>query len=437
MRILLVANRSPWPPTNGASIRQYFILDALKRRGHEVEVYSFAEPEIAVESENRTRALSDGCRIVPIEPMRTRVGAARALLTGAPLSVGYYHSAELHRAVRDAHARRPFDTAVVHSGNVVEYVPPSLRGRGVFDMADVDSEKFVDYARDARLPMRAVYAIEGRRLRRYELDAIRDFGATYLVAERERELIRDALVAQGLLDKVQVLPNGVDTAFFHPNAHRPLDLDKLPVSERRFFAPGGPRIVFTGVMDYPPNADAASRFAQQILPRVRAQVPDARFYAVGARPTDAVRALEKLPGVYVTGFVDDARPYFTSADVYVLPLRIARGIQNKALEAMACGCAIVSTQSVAAGLCSGEADVRDGRELLVADDDDAFAAHVVTLLRDRARAQALCAAARAVVERHFGWEPIMATFVDTLTRVAGGAAAPGAARSGAGDRCAA
>jgi sugar transferase (PEP-CTERM/EpsH1 system associated) len=428
MRVLLVANRSPWPPTNGASIRQYFILDALKRRGHEVEVYSFAEPEIAAESEARTRALSDGCRIVPIDPLHTRVGAARALLTGSPLSVGYYHSGELHRAVREAHARRPFDTAVVHSGNVVQYVPRSLRGRGMFDMADVDSEKFVDYARDGRFPMRAVYAIEGRRLRRYEFEAIRDFGATYLVAERERELIRDELVAQGLLDKVQVLPNGVDTAFFHPQAHRPLGLDKLPAGEQRFFAPGGPRIVFTGVMDYPPNADAAARFAQQILPRIRAEVPDARFYAVGARPTEAVRALEKLPGVHVTGFVDDARPYFTSADVYVLPLRIARGIQNKALEAMACGCAIVSTQSVASGLCSGAADVRDGRDLLVADEDDAFAANVLALLRDRDRARALGTAARAVVEQHFGWAPIMASFADTLETVA---------RTGAGERCAA
>lgn len=420
MRVLLVANRSPWPPTNGASVRQYYILEALKQRGHEVEVYSFAEPEIAAESERRTLQIADGGRIVPIESLRTRLGAVHALLTGAPLSVGYYDSAELHRAVAKSHARRPFDTAVVHSGNVVQYVPRSVRPHGLFDMADVDSEKFVDYARDGKLPMRIVYGIEGRRLRAYEFAAIRDFAATYLVAERERELISQALETHRLSDKVHVLPNGVDIDFFHPQAHRPLDLDRLPEGERRFFAPGGPRIVFTGVMDYPPNVDAAQRFATAILPRIRAQIPDARFYAVGSRPTEAVRALEKIPGVHVTGFVDDARPYFTSADVYVLPLRIARGIQNKALEAMACGRPIVSTASVAAGLCSGGAEVRHGEHLLVADDDESFAAEVLVLLRDRERGQALGRAARLCVERHFGWGPIMRQFVDMLEAVAGG-----------------
>ena len=418
LRIHLIANRSPWPPTNGASIRQYYILKALKERGHHVEVFSFAEPHLAEESERKVLEIADGGRIVPLEPLPMKLGAMRAVLTGDPLSVGYFRSAELYRAIARSHRAAPVDAAVVHSSNVAQYVPRELKPRSFLDMADVDSAKFADYVKTEKLPMKLVYALEARRLRRYEFDAIRDFGETCLVAERERDLIRDELDARRLAGKVTVITSGVDTHYFHPQAHKPLDPSVLPEGERRFFRGGAPRIAFTGVMDYPPNAEAAIRFAEDVLPRVRAQVPDAEFYVVGSKPTPRVRELEKLPGVHVTGFVDDARPYFTSAHVYVLPLRIARGVQNKALEAMASGCAIVSTPSVAEGLRIGAAKATDGEHLLIADEDEAFASRVVELLRDGAMRERLGAAARQLVERHFGWDPLMGQVVDRIEAVA-------------------
>lgn len=400
MKILLIANRSPWPPINGATIRQYHILKALKARGDEVHVFGFAEAGESAQSALELGKLADSAHIEELHPLWSRMGAGIALVTGSPLSVGHYRSASMARHINACIRAGEPDALVVHSSNVASYVPPGMRARTLLDMADVDSEKFRQYAQRRSGPAAWIYRTEYARLRNYELRAIEQFGTTCLVTAREADVLTE-LSASVVAEKLVAIPNGVDTELFSPDLTQS-PANSLPDSERKHLAGNGPNLVFTGVMNYPPNVDAACYFANEIFPLVRKEHPDARFIVVGSRPTVDVQALAQLDGVRVTGFVQDAVPYFRAANVYVLPLRVARGIQNKALEAMACACPIVATASVAAGV-----GATDRREMLVADDAETFARCVGDLLANLPLSGQLGEQGRNHVLQHFAWQPLM------------------------------
>ncbi len=159
--------------------------------------------------------------------------------------------------------------------------------------------------------------------------------------------------------------------------------------------------MFTGVMDYLPNIDGCTWFAHEILPIIRGEFPDAKFTIIGSRPTPEVGKLGEIPGVTVTGFVDDTRDWLRRGAVSVAPLRIARGIQNKVLEALAMGLPVVGTESATQGV-----EGQPGRDFLVAETPEAIAAHVRDLLRDQGAARKLGAAGRRFVEDTYDWEVV-------------------------------
>ena len=246
------------------------------------------------------------------------------------------------------------------------------------------------YLTDVRRPRRWVAAaysfVQWRKLATYERRVCRAADRVVAVSEVDREaLLR---LAPGLA--VTVVPNGVDLDFNRPGSVPPA-------------AGMGPHaLVFTGKMDYRPNVDAVTWFADAVLPLILAQAPDAHFYIVGQQPHERVKALAGRPAITVTGRVPDVRPYIAGAGVYVVPLRIGGGTRLKVLEAMAMGQAIVSTRLG----CDGFA-FEDGREVRFADDPAAFAGAAVALLRERASAAALGRAARAYVEANFGWDALV------------------------------
>lgn len=410
MRILQIANRSPWPPHNGAALRPYHALRALKARGDEVRVFAFAPAGEQAQAAAGSVRLADAATIVDSTPARRRAGALRALVTGEPLSVGWFRHGPLARAIETSLREHPPDAILVHSANVAPFVPPAWLARTWLDMTDVDSQKFADYARSGSWPMRWIHAIEARRLRRYECWLLERVAGACLVTERERALLVPLLGASAR-ERLLAIPNGVDTTLFAPadDAARDDPRPPMPAAEQAHLAGAGANLVFVGVMDYPPNVDAAVWCAREILPLVRRRHPHARLLIVGARPSAAVRALASLDGVRVTGFVEQSPPWFRAATVCVLPLRIARGIQNKALEAMACACPVVATRTVADGV-----GARDGEHLRVADDAPAFAAAVCGLLDAPAEGRALGARARRHVETHFAWAPQMTRLLDAL-----------------------
>ncbi len=223
-----------------------------------------------------------------------------------------------------------------------------------------------------------LYRREGARLLAFERAAAADCDASLFVTEAEADLFRAA--APELSTRVGVMQNGVDADFFSP-AHA----GESP------YAAGGPVVVFSGAMDYWPNMDAVTWFATELLPRIRHAVPEVRFCIVGMNPAPAVQALAG-EGVIVTGTVPDVRPYIAHADVVVAPLRIARGIQNKVLEAMAMARPVVVSADSATGLDAGA-----GQDFEIARDGEASVSHVLALLADPARRTAMGTAARACV----------------------------------------
>jgi sugar transferase (PEP-CTERM/EpsH1 system associated) len=261
----------------------------------------------------------------------------------------------------------------------------------VLDMVDVDSDKWAQYAREGRAPKSWLHALEARRVRRLEVRAAEAFGRTALVSPFEAETFRQ--IAPHLSGRIVSVANGVDLARFDPaQAHR------SP------FAPDELAIVMTGLMDYWPNIQGAEWFARRVLPLLHHE--KARFYVVGANPPRGF--LAGLPNVTVTGRVEDTRPYLAHAAVAVAPLLIARGVQNKVLEAMAMGRPLVATSAATRAL-----DVTPGRHLLVADAPADFAAGVARLL-DQAEARQFGGEGRLYVEQHHRWPELMGAFSHLL-----------------------
>jgi len=393
MNLLFLAHRIPYPPNKGDKIRSFHQLQHLARR-HRLHLGCLADDRADLQHLPVLRQMTASCEVAPLGSHRARLHSLAALATGAPLSVRWFESARLRRYVERTVHDEALDAVLLFSSSMAPYLD-GVDLPFVMDFCDVDSDKWQQYASRAPWPLRQLYALEARRLRAYEQDVLQRCSAATLVTEREKALWAD--LPASMRGKVHVVPNGVDLEYFAP---RPPGAPPSPAS---------PALVFTGAMDYYANVDAVVFFAEEVLPQVRAAVPEARFQIVGNRPTPRVQALARRPGVEVTGFVDDTRPYYAGAAVCVVPLRIARGIQNKLLEAMAMGRPVVASPAAAAGL-----GARAGDEIRVAGDAPAMAAAVVELLHDPARAAAMGDAARRFVEREYVWERAMARLEQLL-----------------------
>jgi sugar transferase (PEP-CTERM/EpsH1 system associated) len=317
---------------------------------------------------------------VPLHPRRAKLLSLTGLLTGEPLTLPYYRSAELARWAAALAADGTVTRGLAFSSAMAQFMPRGL-DRRVLDMVDVDSDKWTQYAPTQRWPLSWVYAREGRKLAAWEARVAADFDATLLVSREEAALLQRR--APAARDRIGAFENGVDADYFSPARDYP---DPYPAD-----ALG---VVFTGAMDYWPNIDAVTWFADRIFPAVRDAVPAAQFTIVGSRPADAVLALARQPGVVVTGGVPDVRPWLAHAACAVAPLRIARGVQNKVLEAMAMARPVVASPQAAEGI-RAEA----GRDYALARDEAGFAAAVVAALRARASNPG----ARERVLVHYDW----------------------------------
>jgi sugar transferase (PEP-CTERM/EpsH1 system associated) len=297
--------------------------------------------------------------------------------------VAAFNEPKLHIAISRKFADLQPDLIMVYSCNVAQYAEHFPQVPRIMQFAELDSSRWGQFARRSRLPLRWVYAIEQRRFFAYERHTARTFSHA-LVCTAAEQLDFERLIP-GV--PVSLVGNGVDLDYFRSKG----------VAKR----PGS--IVFTGVMDYFPNVDAVVWFCDKVLPIVQKQIPEADLTICGSRPTAAVRRLAKRRGVTVTGRVPDTRPYLDLAEVFVAPMRMARGIQNKLLEALAMGLPCVVSAAAATGTV-----VPEGEGLLAADDPEEFAEHIVRLLRDGPFRAAMAGKARAVAERNYRWETQLA-----------------------------
>ena len=379
MRILFLCHRIPYPPNKGDKIRAFHQLKALAAR-HEVDVFTLADD--AADLEHRA-ALASHCHSVTVSRISApwaRLRSLPFLLTSTPLTIPYFYSAELKRAVTRALQCCAYDRIFVYCSAMGQYVDEVKDIPIITDFVDVDSDKWAQYAAFTRFPASWVYHREARCLRDYERHICALSSCVLVTTEREADLARKISPAP-----VEVIPNGIDTEYF-----------TLP--DQRL-AREAAAILFTGDMSYFPNEEAVVWFARNVFPRVRQSFRNARFVVVGRNPGKRVLDLRQTEGVEVTGFVPDVRPYLWQAKVAVAPFSIAAGIQNKILEAMATGLPVVSTSRAARGLTP-----RVAARVDIADAPEEMAARIITLLGDRESARRKGAEGRSSVAAEYCWK---------------------------------
>jgi sugar transferase (PEP-CTERM/EpsH1 system associated) len=379
MRIFFVSQRVPFPPDRGDKITTFNEVRHLSRSGHEVHMFCPGEDEDDLKNIPGLLEYAKTATAFPVSPWAARLQALAALVTGKALSVAAYSSGRLHAAIKAKYRELKPDLFIVYSANVAQYADHFPTTPRIMQFAELDSRKFEQYAERARIPMKWIYRIERRRFSAYEQRIAHSFShALVCTAAEKRDFEREIPGAP-----VTLVANGVDLEYF-----RPRGTAKTPGS-----------IVFTGVMDYLPNVDAVTWFADEVLPLVQSKIPGASFVICGNRPSPAVQRLADRPGVTVTGRVPDVRPYLDSAEVFVAPMRMARGIQNKVLEALAMGLPCVSSVAAWQGTV-----VPEGEGLVATDEARDFADKVVALLSDAAYRNDMAKKARAAAESHYSWD---------------------------------
>lgn len=389
--ILFIAHRLPFPPDRGDKIRSHHILRHLAGLAP-VHVATFADDEGDYAAEADLAALAASYRLVRrSKPLA--LAAVQALALRQPVSLAAFHDRALADYVAAVLATRPISAIYVYSGQMGQYVPEGFRGRLIVDLVDVDSAKFQAYARKSGRVTGWVEMREARLLAAEEARLAARAAVTLLVSPAEAELFRSRLPAGSGAD-VRALCNGIDSAGYDPAAVAP---------EPRMLACRGPRLIFTGQMDYTPNVDAVRRVLDRILPRIRTERPDATFHVVGRNPAPELLARHGENGCHVWGRVDDIRPWLAAATHALIPLEIARGVQNKVLEAMAMALPVVVSGEAATGIAA-----HDGEHFAVADSDRELAWMMLALLADPDRARRMGRAARGFVVDNVSWEAALA-----------------------------
>jgi len=389
MRILFLAHRVPDRPVKGDKIRAYHEVRALAAK-HEVHVFAASDDG----SDGAPEWRSEVARlfVAPVRAGASRLRALWAVAAGGALTAAHFAEPALRRALAEACRATPFDVAVVYSGAMAPLLERAARPAPpatIVDFVDVDSEKFRLYALQGTVggARRVACALEAKRLRKVETRAAERSAACVVCTEDEAATLRAFCRPR----RLEVVENGVDLAAFP-------------------FAPATGRaaaeLLFVGALDYEANVDACTRLVRDLLPRVRREVPAATVALVGSRPVAAIRALANVEGVALHADVPAVQPFLARATLVVLPFRVARGVQNKALEALASGAPLVVSGAIAKGLAG-----RDGETWLAADDDAGLAERAVALLRDAPRRARQAERGRALAEERLGWAPHLARFV--------------------------
>lgn len=336
--LLYLVHRLPYPPNKGDKITSYNILRYLSKR-YNVYLGCFIDDPDDRQYVPKVEALCSGLCATPLNPQLRKVSSLRGLVSDQALSLPYYENRKLQTWVDKVLGTRKIDGVLVLSGAMAQFVAPHLGNipRTVLDLEDVDSDKWQLYAENHSWPLNWVFRRESKKLFNYERNMAKLFDVTLFVSEQEANLFKE--MAPDVADRIDHRIQGVNCSYFDPS-----------LSFENPYPEGSKVLVFTGAMDYWPNEDAVRWFSRDIMPRITSEVPEALFYIVGMNPGHKVRELANSASTIVTGGVADVRPYLAHASVAALPLRVARGIQNKILEAMAMEIPVLATPEAIFGI---------------------------------------------------------------------------------------
>jgi sugar transferase (PEP-CTERM/EpsH1 system associated) len=390
--LLYLVHRLPYPPNKGDKVRSYHLLKHLTKQ-HRVFLGTFVDDPADEAYVEIVRALCTDLHVARLHPRVAKLRSLRGLLTHEALGLRYYRNAGLQDWVDQTLAQHSIDATVIFSSVMAQYVLPRPRRQVppmLVDFVDVDSAKWTQYAVNYPWPLSWLYRREGERLLAFERSVAARAQRSFFVTENETALF--ANMAPECAGGIEAISNGVDSDYFSPDVYRASPFAATAENS------GEMALVFTGAMDYWPNIDAVTWFAKDILPALLRDWPQLRFYIVGRSPSPAVLDLASA-SVVVTGTVPDVRPYLQHATLVVAPLRVARGIQNKILEAMAMARPVLASES-----CVEAIDAQAGAELLAASSAEDFVTQINALLRSPERLLAIGAAGRDRVVQSYSWD---------------------------------
>lgn len=377
MKILFIAHRIPYPPNKGDKIRSFNEIKYLSKM-HSIYLYCFVDMKMDLQFQETLRQYCEVVHVVPINKILAKLKALLWLYIGKSFTCGYFFSRKFKKLVLQSMKKNNIDRIIVFSSGMAQYVKEANNIPKVIDFVDVDSDKWKQYAEYSWFPLSLIYKLEAERLRKEEKNILQSFNHCVVTSSGEKDLLKK-IYPEG---KVHILSNGVDMDFFR--------------STSAAYDPS--TIVFTGAMDYFPNIDGVLYFVNHILPLIKKQRPETMFYIVGNNPPKKLIKLMVNGHIRVTGYVPDIRPYIERAAVSVVPLRIARGIQNKILESMAMGTPVVATSIAFSGI-QGD----PYRHLFVEDDAEKFADKVLEVMNNENRRKELSAIGREIIEKNYNW----------------------------------
>jgi sugar transferase (PEP-CTERM/EpsH1 system associated) len=406
MKILYIAHRIPYPPNKGDKIRSFNEIKHLSS-SHKVDLVCLADNinDLKFKSD-----LKKYCRRVFVQHFKISQAKLRGsinLIKGKAISVGYFYMKKIQQVIDQWLSDTVYDAIICFSSPMAEYLfrspflshcfskfpqPATRNPQLIMDFCDVDSDKWLQYSQRSKFPLNLIYRIENKKLLEYEKKINESFDNSVFVSQQETDLFYRLFPEA---ENVSVIENGVDHKYFSP--------------ESRTLNPDPRTLIFTGAMDYYANVDGVKWFCEKIFPIIRDRYSKVQFYIVGNNPKPEIQKLgHNNKSINITGFVEDIRPYYNNADICVIPLRIARGIQNKVLEAMSMGKAVVTTSTAVQSI-----KATSGVHLLVEDNSDKFAEAVSMLLENHTLRNYLGTKARQFVKSNYNWQKNMKNLMNS------------------------
>jgi sugar transferase (PEP-CTERM/EpsH1 system associated) len=381
--LLYLVHRLPYPPNKGDKIPSFKMLEYLSEYFN-IYLGTFVDIQEDWQYVTKIEQYCEDVCVVGISPLASKIKSLKGFLTGEPLSLPYYNNGNMRTWVNHVLSDIKPEAVLMYSGVTAQFVTGRLGGdvNSLLDLVDVDSDKWRQYAQMRSWPMSWVYRRESRKLLAYEKAMAAEFDATMLVSENEANLFKK--LAPESAGKIFWRTQGVDAGYFNPE-----------IDFQNPYRPGDKVIVFTGVMDYWTNVDAVCWFAEDMFPEIQALIPKVKFYIVGRNPVKKVIRLQSNKAVVVTGTVEDVRPFLKHAALAVAPLRIARGIQNKILEAFAMAKPVVATSNAFSGIDPHNYSPR------LADSSKGFIDSCVEVLSSEVSQDFQ---ARELITKFYGWE---------------------------------
>jgi len=398
LKILFLSQRVPYPPNKGEKIRTFHQIKYLLNNKHDIFLCSpYVLEDELIHFKSFTQKYG-------VHSEQSKLGHIylrhlSGMISHKPLSVSNFYSLELQKSIDQLIANESFQHIVCTSSSMAEYIFNSSfllesknRPKLVMDFMDLDSDKWRQFSISSKFPMKWIYRREAELLSKFEQKIYRMFDVCFFISQAEVDLFCNN---NSCIEKPLSIGNGIDTEYFIP-AIRPPNNDH-------------PVFIFTGVMDYKPNIDSVLWFANYVWPKIINKYDKSRFIIAGMNPVAVVSDLRKVQGIEVTGFVNDILPYYHQSDIFVAPLRIARGVQNKVLQAFSCGIPVVASSMGAEGI-----DCIDGKNILIADTPAMFFDKIERLKNNTTLYSSIKENALSLVKNHYSWSGRLKTLGDIL-----------------------